>query len=415
MTDGVGLAGLVAVLATLVGVLAQVLSALLERSGPIRLRHWAEESGGRLLQLYELPIRFEVYRSLLSWLSRLSPIWMFLAYWMLGSRLGNRSVVVGLGLAAIAQAFTEMLNRFLVGRDPEGSLRFLTPLYRAFLVLAGVLVWLLAPFFPASVVERREDEDEVTDDEIEAYIHVGTKEGILEPGEGDLILNVLDFGDTVVRSVMTPRIDIVCASLETELNELAELFISSKHSRLPIYRDTVDQIVGILHIRDLFRGLREGNPPSLVELVLDPYFVPESKPLTELLAEFQTQRQQLAIVVDEYGGTAGIVTVEDLLEEIVGEIEDEHDEVEVHAEALPDGGWKVDGRVALETLDELFDVEADEEPYETIGGLIFGVLGYVPEPGETLRSHGLRMKVEEVDGRRIRTVVVHRDEESRDE
>jgi putative hemolysin len=248
----------------------------------------------------------------------------------------------------------------------------------------------------------------VTEDEIEAFIDVGTKEGILDPGEEELIMGVIDFGDTLVRSVVTPRIDIVCASVDSDMDELADLFLSSKHSRIPIYRESVDHIVGVLHIRDLLRGQRSSTPMALKDLAMPPYFVPETKPLTELLKEFQEQRQQIAMVVDEYGGTAGIVTVEDLLEEIVGEIEDEHDEAAPIQEALPNGSWRIDGRESLELLDELFDVDIEEEPFETVGGLIFGRLGSVPRPGEAVESHGLKLMVERIDGRRIRSVLVEK-------
>jgi len=274
------------------------------------------------------------------------------------------------------------------------------------LFLATPFLLILAPLFPASIVERQEDEDEVTEDEIEAFLNVGTQEGILDPGEEDLIQRVIDFGDTLVKSVVTPRIDMICASAETGLEEMAELFLTSKHSRIPVFRQTVDQIVGILHIRDLLRGLRMAEECSIPDLVLEPYFVPETKPLNELLKEFQAQRQQVAIVVDEYGGTAGMVTVEDLLEEIVGEIEDEHDEIAPQSEALQDGRWRVEGRLPLETLEDIFDIDVEDEPYETVGGLIFGRLGFVPEPGQLVSAYGLNLRVEKVEARRIKTVLV---------
>jgi CBS domain containing-hemolysin-like protein len=296
-------------------------------------------------------------------------------------------------------------------------LRRFTGIYRVAAFLLMPFISALSPLMPAAVVERREDEGEVTEDEIEAFLDVGTREGILEPGEDDLIQRVIDFGDTVVRSVVTPRIDMVCAPVSSSLESLAELFLSSKHSRIPVYQESVDHIVGILHIRDLLRGLRDDAEPGSADLMMQPYFVPETKPLNELLSEFQALHLQMAIVVDEYGGTSGMVTVEDLLEEIVGEIEDEHDEAAPVNERLEDGGWRLDGRVPVESLDEIFDVELEEEAYETIGGLIFGSLGYVPQPGESLEIGGLRFQIESIEKRRISSVSVHRvatgdDEES---
>ncbi len=408
-TSSTGLALLVAGVVALGSVLLHLMSALLERTSPIRLRHWAEESEGRLLDLYEQPMRFEVYRFLVGFLAKLSALALFVSALPLFSKWSNHALLTSFVAVASLLAMTELISRSLVGRDPEGALRSLTNLYRFSLVILSPLVVALAPLLPGSILERQEDdEDGVTDDEIEAFINVGTQEGILEPGEEELIQGVIDFGDTLVKSVVTPRIDMVCAPVESDLEGLAELFLSSRHSRIPIYHETVDQIVGILHIRDLFRGIRASNSPPVLELTIDPYFVPETKPLTDLLREFQALRQQVAIVVDEYGGTAGMVTVEDLLEEIVGEIQDEHEEAQPQNEPLDDGAWRVDGRAPLETLDELFDVEIEEEPFETVGGLIFGSLGYVPKPGESVESHGLVLEVERVEERRIKSVIVHR-------
>ena len=394
---------------SLATILAIVLSILLERSGPIRLRHWVEESSGKLLELYDRPAHFEVFRFLLSWVAKIVPFALFLALRTLYLALGStRATFWSVVVVILALAASELLGRSLVRRDPERALRRLMRIYRAILLLLLPAVVVLTPLFPSLAVERREDEDGVTEDEIEAFIDVGTKEGILDPGEEELIMGVIDFGDTLVRSVVTPRIDIVCASVDSDMDELAELFLSSKHSRIPIYQESVDHIVGVLHIRDLLRGQRSTSPMAAKDLAMPPYFVPETKPLNELLREFQDQRQQIAIVVDEYGGTAGIVTVEDLLEEIVGEIEDEYDEAAPIQEALPDGSWRIDGRESLELLDELFDVDFEEEPYETVGGLIFGRLGSVPRPGEAVESHGLRLTVERIDGRRIRSVLVEK-------
>ncbi len=407
-TESLLLASVAAAAALVLTALVQVLSALLERSGPIRLHHWAEETGGRLLELYEQPHRFEAFRYLLGLAAKLAPIGLLVALVPICGMIWARPQLWALLITLLTVGVTETISRFLVGRDPERALSRNTFPYRILLFLLNPLLFVLAPLFPASVVERREDENDVTDDEIEAFINVGTQEGILEPGEEDLILRVIDFGDTVVRSVVTPRIDMVCASCDIGLEEMAELFLTSRHSRIPIYRETVDQIVGVLHIRDLLRGLREGGKATVLDLAMEPYFVPESKALDDLLKEFQAERQQLAIVVDEYGGTAGMVTIEDLLEEIVGEIEDEYDEAAPQIETLSDGRWRVDGREPLESLEDLFDIDLEQEPYETLGGLIFGHLGYVPEPGEEVIVHGLVLKAEEVESRRIQKVLVSR-------
>jgi CBS domain containing-hemolysin-like protein len=207
---------------------------------------------------------------------------------------------------------------------------------------------------------------------------------------------------------MTPRIDVAAAAAEESLDALADRFLDSGHSRLPLYEGSIDRIVGILHIRDLLRALRAAAPTPARELAKPPLVVPETKKLAELLREMQASREQLAIVVDEYGGTSGLVTVEDLVEEIVGEIADEHEEVEAAPEPLPGGGWRLDGGAPIETLDELFGIDLEEEPYETVAGLVLSVLGSLPEPGQAVVAHGLRLAVEEVENRRIQSVRVER-------
>jgi CBS domain containing-hemolysin-like protein len=406
-----GALGWIVGLLVLVAVVAAVLSALLERSGPIRLRHWAEEAGGRLRQLYESGVRFGVFRYLLSLGSRLAPILLVLA---LTALLTHSRLLYpwawALGIVVALIAGIEMLNRTLVEHDPEAALRWLTRLYRVALILLSPLVTALAPLVPSRALGRREEdeESEASDEEIEAFIDVGTREGILEPQEGEMLWSIVDFGDTQVRSVMTPRIDMVCAPIDSSLDSLAERFIESGHSRIPLFEDSIDHVVGILHIRDVLRSLRSPEPAPAQELMKPPLFIPETKPLGELLKELQARFQQVAIVVDEYGGTAGLVTVEDLVEEIVGEIMDEHEALVAELEPLENGAYRLDGRAHVELLDDLFGVDLDDAEFETVAGLVFSALGRVPQAGESVDGYGLRFTVEAVLGRRIQTVRVER-------
>ena len=386
------------------------LSALLERSGPVRLRHWAQEAGGRLLALSGSAVRFTVFRYLLSTLSKLVPVALVVAA---GGLLQALGWPLGWAIAAVVVvvAAAELTNRVLVDRDAEGALRRMTFLYRGIYPLLAPLVAALAPLVPAAVPDdgaEADEEDDASDEEIEAFIDFGTREGILEPGEGEMVWGIVDFGDTPARSVMTPRIDIACAAVGTDLDELANRFLDSGHSRLLLYEGSIDKIVGILHIRDLLRGLRADPRPPASELAKAPFYVPETKPLGELLKEMQARFEQLAIVLDEYGGTAGLVTLEDLIEEIVGEIADDHEDVEPAPEPLPGGGWRLDGRTHVSTLDDLFGVDLEEEPYETVGGLVLSAVGQVPEAGEAVEIHGLRLTVERVENRRIQSVRVER-------
>lgn len=406
----VSIAGLVGVCA----VLFQVLAEMLDRPGPIRVRHWAEEAGGKLEELYLAPTRFEAFRYLLSFLSKALPIALAVTVASFGRSVGvdgRAAMWAGVGVAVVVLLATELFNRVFVGTNAERVLRRLTPTYR----LAS---WMLSPFVPliSPIMRAASDEngdsgepdDEASDGEIEAFLDVGEREGIIEPDEGDLIMRVIDFGDAVVKSVMTPRIDMVCAHATTGLDELIALFLESQHSRIPLYVDSVDDIRGVLHIRDVLAASQAPAPPAPDKLARAAFIVPETKQLTDLLREMQAGHHQMAIVVEEYGGTAGLVTVEDLLEEIVGEIIDEHEEAEVGAKQLEDGAWRLEGMTPLDDLEDLFDVELDEEPYETVGGLVFGYLGDLPEAGATVEAHGLRFVVERVGERRVDRLRVER-------
>jgi putative hemolysin len=392
-------------------VLSATLSALLERSGPIRLRHWAEEAGGTIRKLVETPLRFGIFRYLLSLLARTLPIVLAAVLSaLLASFHRAHPTLWALGIVLVLVAALEAVNRTLVGQDPERALRALTRVYRAAWWLLSPLVSVLLPLVPSEAFERHEEEENgsASDEEIEAFIDVGTREGILEPQEGEWLWGIVGLGETQARSVMTPRIDMVCAPVDLGLDVLAERFIESGHSRIPVYEDSIDHVIGILHIRDVLRAVRAPEPPAVREMLKPPLFIPETKLLSELLKELQARFQQVAIVVDEYGGTSGLVTVEDLLEEIVGEIMDEHEALAAELEQIGEGVYRLDGRAHIELLDELFGVEIEDPEYETVAGLIFSELGYVPQVGETVESHGLRFTVEAVADRRIQTVRVEK-------
>jgi len=402
--------------------LVSVLSALLERSGPIRLSHWAEESGGRLRAYHDQPLRFGAFRSLLSLASRLLVIGFYVATAaLLGAAGATHPRAWSLAIASLLLAAIEIVNRALIGRERERALRALTVFYRLALLALLPLVALISRVAGLTAQargsrpereEEAEEDDAASHEEIEAFIDVGTREGILEPEQGEWLSNIVDFPETQARSVMTPRIDMVCAPVDSTLDAVAERFVESGHTRMPIYQESIDHIVGVLHIRDVLKALREPSPPRSVQirdLLKPPLVIPETKLLAELLKELQSRSQQLAIVVDEYGGTAGLVTVEDLVEEIVGEIGDEHEDIQA-AERTPlgDGAWRLDGRAHLEALEELFGVEIEDAEVETVAGLILSALGNVPHPGETVEKHGLRFAVEEVVNRRIKTLRVER-------
>src|SRR3954449_2108372 len=243
-----------------------------------------------------------------------------------------------------------------------------------------------------------------TETELRELVDIAEASALIEAGERKMIHSVFELGDTTVREVMVPRNDVIFIERHKNLRQTMSLFLRSGFSRVPVIDDNLDHVVGIAYLKDIVR--RDFEAPDVeftqrIDSMMRPaYFVPESKPIDEMLSEMQPRRQHLAIVVDEYGGTAGLVTIEDLLEEIVGEITDEYDEEEIETETLDDGSVRVSSRYPIDDLDELFGFDVDEEDVDSIGGFVYEQLGRVPVPGDTVVAHGLRFTAEETAGRR---------------
>ena len=255
--------------------------------------------------------------------------------------------------------------------------------------------------------QKRESTQLVTEEEIKTMVDAGQEEGLIEMDEKDMILSVLDFGDTVAREVMVPRIDILALDVDTTWDEALDFVIKSGHSRVPVYRHSVDDIIGILYAKDVLKALHDGVRPPIEKLVRKVYFTPESKRVNELLQELQKTRVHVSIVVDEYGGTAGLITIEDILEEIVGEIQDEYDEEQPEYVPSPDGkGYVVEAGMLISDVNELLQVQLPEDRSDTIGGFIYDQLGKVPVAGEIVDYNGLTAEVLEVNDRRILKVKV---------
>jgi magnesium and cobalt exporter, CNNM family len=251
----------------------------------------------------------------------------------------------------------------------------------------------------------------VTEHEIKALAEVASEEEAIEEGEKDLIHSIFEFGDTLVREVMVPRPDMVTAPVTSSLQDVLDLMLRYGYSRIPLYNETVDDIVGVVYAKDLLRHMHAGKQDApLDKLMREPYFVPETKKVAELLREMQQRRVHIAIVLDEYGSTAGLVTIEDLLEELVGEIADEYDREEPQMEPLEDGTYRVNGRLPIDDVNELLDVELPHEEWDTVAGLMYGLLGAVPTQGETVTYDNLVFTAEKVQGRRISKVLIARRE-----
>jgi CBS domain containing-hemolysin-like protein len=250
----------------------------------------------------------------------------------------------------------------------------------------------------------------MTEEEIRRVVDVAESEEVIEEQEREMIHSVFEFGDTVVRNVMTPRPDMVVVEANTPIQEAMDLAINQGFSRIPVYDSDPDNIVGVVYAKELFKALRRNEDDGKVvrDVMREPYFVPETMKVMDLLRDMQAKRMHMAIVADEYGDVAGLVTLEDLLEEIVGEITDEYDVEE--SRILPVGdGWRVQGKMPIWELNELIEAKLPEdEEWQSVGGLVSAALGKIPEPGDEVTFQGFRFCVEKVSRRRIETVLVQR-------
>lgn len=245
----------------------------------------------------------------------------------------------------------------------------------------------------------------VTEEEIRLLVKMGEEEGVLEEDERQMIHSIFEFGDTVAREIMVPRIDIVGVEETAPLEEILRVVIAEGHSRLPVYHESLDHVVGIVVVKDLLSHLKAGRLTVPAKEIMRPaFFVPEGKRLDELFREMRRKRIHMAIVVDEYGGTAGLVTIEDLLEEIVGPILDEYDVEEKLVEVVNDRVAFVDGRMNIEEVNELLGLVLPPGEVDTIGGFVYTLLGHVPTQGETVTYDGLEISVERLEGQRIAKV-----------
>ena len=346
-----------------------------------------------LLIIFSVLITLIVY----GWVK--DPIWMLLI-----------SLAVGLTLSGI---FRQFIPRLISRRDPETKLLFLLPVVRP---IFPILSFLADPFWrfmnereqqriDATVAPDVEDErGEDNADDIQALIEVGEAEGIIEEHDRRLIETMVEFSDTMAGEIMTPRTEICAVPAGVTIREARDLMIEEKYSRLPVYRESIDNIEGVIYVRDLMQAWADGKEDHKIdEIQRDVFFVPETKSAAELLKSMQANHVQIAIVIDEYGGVAGLVTVEDILEEIVGEIEDEDIEKEEIIEIVEgsDGYYDVLGSTDIDKVERLFDLELPGDEVSTIAGLVTSDVGYVPKRGEKLSVDGLDIEVLKADDKKI--------------
>jgi putative hemolysin len=329
-------------------------------------------------------------------------------------------VVVTIVIALFTIVFAELVPKTLALAHTE---RFALALSQPIEVIAHVLgpvISLLTGLTRAvagALGARVSADAQISAEELKLIVERGGEQGVLEAEEEQMINAVIELGERRVHEVMVPRIDIVGLEVGGTFEEAVQRIIAEGHSRLPVWEQSVDQVVGILYAKDLLRFLKEASadPPPIRALLRTPLFVPESITIDDLLRQLQRRKVHLAIVLDEYGGTAGLVTIEDLLEEIVGEIQDEYDVEEPMVVRLDDDRARIDGRASVDELGELWDdldIDAlleDREEYDTLGGLLFHRIGGVPKPGDQVRVGALTLTVETTDGRRAGKVLALRD------
>ena len=253
----------------------------------------------------------------------------------------------------------------------------------------------------------------VTGEAIQQIIDAGEEEGLINEDENEMIRSIFEMKDRVVREIMVPRTDMAAVPVDAPIGEVLDTIIRCGHSRIPVYEGTLDNITGLLYAKDLLREWgKDAAEIQLTRLLRAPFFIPETKNFEELLQDFKRKRVHIAIVIDEYGGTSGLVTIEDILEQIVGDIQDEYDAEEEWLIEQPDGAVVVDARLPIEELEERFGIQVERDKFDTVAGLIFHLIGRIPRIGEEVESLPLLMTILEADERKIRKVrIVGREEQ----
>ncbi|MBL0225957.1 MAG: HlyC/CorC family transporter [Geobacteraceae bacterium] len=249
----------------------------------------------------------------------------------------------------------------------------------------------------------------ITEEEIHDFIEASEEEGLVNEEESEMIRSIFSLRTTVVREIMVPRTVMACVSVEATVRELLDTIISCGHSRIPVYENTIDNIIGLLYAKDLLKCWGEQEGDVKVRTILRaPYFIPETKDLEQLLQEFKRKRVHLAIVIDEYGGTSGLITIEDLLEQIVGDIQDEYDCEDVLFTVNSDGSINADARMPVEELEEHFNTQIERDKFDSVGGLIYHLTGKIPTTGDIIKGAGLQLTILDADARKIKKVCISR-------
>lgn len=329
---------------------------------------------------------------------------------------GDAGVGIATGIMTLlVLVFGEVVPKNLAAAHAEGWAMFVAPFIKLVSVILTPLVFLLTKLSDTVVRFSKKNEEEdptITEDEFKILVNVGQEEGVFDESETEMINSIMEFDETYVKAIMVPRIDIVAVDVDDSINDVLRLIIDGGHSRIPAYEESIDNIVGILYAKDIFEHLNANfDELKVKELIRDAYYIPETKKVSDLLNELRLKKVHMAIILDEYGGTNGLVTIEDLIEEIIGDIQDEYDVEEDLIVMHSDNQLVADARAPIGDVEEAFDMELDEEILEdseadTIGGLAFEHLGGIPEVNDEVTVGRFLIRIINVSGRRITKVEV---------
>ena len=326
---------------------------------------------------------------------------------------GIAIIIITIILSFFTLVFGELVPKRLAMKYYEKISYATIGVIRAISLITAPFVKLLT--FSTNMVSKifgvgEAEEEVVTEEEIKMMIDEGEEKGTIERGEKQLLNNVFEFNDIIVSEVMTPRTEMYAIDINNDIYDSLDEIDEFKYSRIPVYEDNIDDIKGILFIKDIIKPLKDNKRIDIKSIIREPYFVPESKDIDELFKEMQANKVQIAIAIDEYGGTAGLITMEDIIEELVGNIFDEYDDEEIDYKKIDDNTYILSGAITSYELKKIFDIEFPEGDYETLSGYLIDKLGRIPDEKEhpTIEDENLTYKVEEIDDKRIRYVKVCR-------
>lgn len=323
---------------------------------------------------------------------------------------GNTGVGVATGIMTLLiLVFGEITPKSLAAKNSEkisvrlsGFIEFVTNLLTPISFVLNIITDFLVKLLGGEVDKKKPF---ITQEELKTIVNVSYKEGVLEGEEKDMIYNVFDFSDSQVNDVMVPRTEIVAIDVDLPYEEIIKIINKEQYSRIPVYENTIDNIIGILYVKDLlFLDVNKESPFDLRKYIRQPYFTPEYKSIKELFKEMRTNRNHMVVIIDEYGGTEGIVTIEDVVEEIVGDIEDEYDKKIKEIEVIKEDEYLVNGNVRIDIINELIGTHIEYEDFDTIAGFVIGIIDRLPEAGEEIEYENIRFIIENIDRNRIKKI-----------